>query len=57
MTAEELEVVAADDVERLRQEGLEKIAEDVRQLVVRYKAARIRINNLEKALEALDNGR
>ncbi len=55
MTAEELEIKCHEVVAYLRNIGDNVYAEYVAQLIVRYKAANIKANNYQKALEALDH--
>lgn len=55
MTVEELELAAEEVIAFLRKIGQPDYADIVRQLAVRYKAARITVNNYSKALEALEN--
>lgn len=55
MTAEELEINCHEVVAFLRKIDREVYAEYVAQLIVRYKAANIKANNYQKALEALEN--
>ena len=55
MTAEELEINCHEVVAFLRKIDREVYAEYVAQLIVRYKAANIKANNYQKALEALDH--
>lgn len=57
MTAEELENEALDVADRLEENGDDREAEIVRQLIVRYRAALITANNYKKALEALDHAK
>lgn len=54
MTADELENEALDAADRLEENGDDREAEIVRQLIVRYRAARITANNYKKALEAVE---
>ena len=56
MTAEELEQAAFDVGDLLEENGAAREAEIVRQLIVRYRAARITANNYKKALEAVEHG-
>lgn len=55
MIVEELELVAEEVIAFLRKIDQPEYADVVRQLEVRYKAARITANNYKKALEALEN--
>ena len=55
-TPEELEQEAFDVGDLLEENGDDREAEIVRQLIVRYRAARITANNYRKALEALEHG-
>ena len=57
MTPEDLESEALDAADRLEENGDDREAEIVRQLIVRYRAARITANNYKKALEAIDHER
>lgn len=52
-TPEELELAALEVADLLEAEDKDALADIVRQLIVRYRAARIRANNFEKALEAM----
>ena len=56
MTPEDLENEALDAADRLEENGDDREAEIVRQLIVRYRAARITANNYKKALEAVEHG-
>ena len=55
MTVEELELAAEEVIAFLRKVDQPDYADIVRQMEVRYKAARITVNNYGKALEALEN--
>lgn len=55
MTVDELELVAEEVIAFLRKIDQPEYADIVRQMEVRYKAARITVNNYKKALEALEN--
>ena len=55
MTAEELELAAEEVIAFLRKIDQPDYADIVRQMEVRYKTARITVNNYGKALEALKN--
>lgn len=55
MTPEELEIKCHEVVAYLRNIGDNVYAEYIAQLIVRYKAANIKANNYQKALEALDH--
>lgn len=57
MTAEELERIALGIADGLEEEHGEDPAEVIRELVVRYRAARIKANNFEKALEAMEHAK
>lgn len=57
MTVNELELAAEEVIAFLRKIDQSDYADIVRQLEVRYKAARITVNNYKKALEALENAK
>ena len=57
MTSDELELAALDISDKLEADGDDDLAEIIRQLVVRYRAALITANNYKKALEAMDHAR
>ena len=55
MTPEDLENEALDAADLLEANDEDHAAEIIRQLIVRYRAARITANNYKKALEAIDH--
>lgn len=57
MTSDELELAALDISDKLEADGDDDLADTIRQLVVRYRAALITANNYKKALEAMDHAR
>ena len=54
-TSEELEKEALDVANTVEAAGDDDVAEIIRELTVRYRAARITANNYKKALEALEH--
>lgn len=55
-TPEELEQEALDTADLLGENGYGYSSDIIRELIVRYRAARITANNYRKALEAVEHG-